>query len=255
MTSHEQQVLQQFDAQAGAYLHSAVHAAGPDLAHAVLTVAASVAPQATALDVGCGAGHLTFALAAVVAQVTAVDPSPGMLGTVAAAAAARGLPNVRTRQASAAALPFDDGEYAVTASRYSAHHWPDVPAALAEMRRVLRPDGHLLMVDILGGSTPLLDTHLQAAELLRDPSHVRDYTCSEWRALINTAGFEVLEARSWPVRLEFASWVQRMRTPAEDAAAIRRLQTGAPREVRDGLAIEADGSFTARVGLFWARVA
>src|SRR3546814_14472471 len=53
------------------------------------------------LDVGCGAGHLSFAVAPVVKEVTAVDPSPRMLATVAEAATGRALENIATARASA----------------------------------------------------------------------------------------------------------------------------------------------------------
>jgi ubiquinone/menaquinone biosynthesis C-methylase UbiE len=255
MTTHEQQVLQQFDPRAAAYLTSPVHAAGPDLELARQRVAEAIpGRRAVALDVGCGAGHLSFTLAPVVARMVASDPAPAMLATVQGAAQARGFTHLETCHAPAAALPFADATFCVVASRYSAHHWLDVPAALAEMRRVCKPGGWLLMIDLLGGATPLVDTHLQAFELLRDPSHVRDYAAPEWRRMIAAAGFELAEeSRSWPVRMQFSSWLQRMGTPAHLAVAIRALQESAPREVRAALQLEEDGSFTPEVGLFWAR--
>lgn len=255
MTTHEQQVLQQFDPRAAAYLASSVHAAGPDLALARELVAGAWPEAATAaLDAGCGAGHLAFNLAPLVARMVAADPAPAMLATVQAAAQARGLAHLETCRAPAAALPFAEGTFALVASRYSAHHWPDVPAALAELRRVSRPGGRLLMIDLLGGDTPLVDTHLQAFELLRDPSHVRDYSAREWRHMIADAGFVIEATRRWPLRMEFGSWVQRMGTPEDQVRAILALQASAPREVREVLQLEADGSFTPEVGLFWARM-
>ncbi len=94
---------------------------------------------------------------------------------------------------------------------------------------------------------------MQSIELLRDPSHVRNRKVTEWRSLLRTAGLVELERAEWPIRLEFASWVARMRTPADRAAVIRSLQEGAPREVRQALQVEADGSFAIQTGLFWLR--
>ncbi|HZF30191.1 MAG TPA: class I SAM-dependent methyltransferase [Gammaproteobacteria bacterium] len=253
MRTHDATVLEQFDSQARAYLTSAVHSAGTDLERAKRLVEAALPPRAAIVDVGCGAGHLAFALAPHVARVAAVDPSPAMRATVEAAARERGLANVATYAANAAALPFAVGTFCVAASRYSAHHWRDVPAALREMRRVLKPGGFLLMIDALGDESPLVDTHLQALELLRDPSHVRDLAAPEWRTALERAGFAIVEESVWPTRIEFAAWIERMRTPPESVAAIRRLESGAPREVSEALALEPDGSFTLRTGLFWAR--
>lgn len=68
------------------------------------------------------------------------------------------------------------------------------------------------------------------------------------------AGIELIEHAAWPTRMEFVSWVERMRTPPNKIAMIRSLQIQAPQEVRDALAIEDDGSFTLQTGLFWGRV-
>lgn len=252
MRTHDKTVIDQFDPQARAYLNSAVHAAGPDLVHA-RKLATSLASPAAMLDLGCGAGHLGFALAPLFGRVVSADPSPSMLRTVAETARQKQLPQIETCETLAGSLPFGDGEFALVSTRYSAHHWRDVPAALQEMRRVVQHDGHLLVIDLLGDESPLVDTHLQALELLRDPSHARDFSASEWRALLQRADFELLEEARWPLRMDFDAWVARMRTPAESVAAIRRLQAGAPSEVAEALAFEADGSFTPHMGLFWCR--
>ncbi|MEC5388005.1 class I SAM-dependent methyltransferase [Uliginosibacterium sp. H3] len=254
MSTHSQAIQDQFGPQAQAYLASAVHAAGADLQRAREIVSAAIPPKVQALDVGCGAGHLSFALAPALSEVIAFDPSAAMLDAVKAGAAERGLQNIATQQGSAEALPFADASFCVAATRYSTHHWLQLEAALQEMRRVVRPGGHVLVIDVEGDPEPLVDTHFQTMELLRDRSHIRNRTPAEWRALLQGADLELLAYEQWPLRLEFASWVARLRTPEQNVAMIRRLQTEAPREVQEGLRIEADGSFTAHTGLYWARV-
>jgi ubiquinone/menaquinone biosynthesis C-methylase UbiE len=255
MRTHHQAVQDQFDPRAEAYLTSPVHAAGPDLAAARERIARELPSGAQILDVGCGAGHLSFALAPAAATLIALDPAPGMLATVRQAAATRGLPQIETREGSAGALPFAAATFDLVCTRYSAHHWLDVPGALAEMRRVVKPNGFILVIDLLGEDQPLVDTHLQGIELLRDTSHVRDRSRAEWHALLKQAGFDRIEHSCWPTRLQFAPWIERMRTPEALVTAIRMVLTGAPEEVQRALAIEPDGSFTARTGLFWARAA
>jgi SAM-dependent methyltransferase len=158
-----------------------------------------------------------------------------------------------TAQGRAEQLPWPEAHFDLVCTRYSAHHWQDLRSASAEMRRVLRPDGWLLVIDLLGDEKPLVDTWLQSIELMRDPSHVRDRSGSEWSSLLAAAGFEVLELVTFVTRLHFGPWVERMRTPPELVTAIHALQERAPAEVRAALQIEADGSFTARTGLFIAR--
>ena len=227
MRSHDQAVVDQFDPLAQAYLASAVHARGPDLDYAAKLVRAELASRTSMLDVGCGAGHLSFVLAPAFERVVATDLSSSMLATVQQEAGQRQLPQIRVQPAGAAALPFADGQFDLVASRYSAHHWHDVPACLREMRRVVRPGGAMLMIDLMGDESPLVDTHLQAVELLRDPSHVRDYSPSQWRSMLEAAGFVVQQEMFWASRMEFSAWVARMRTPAESAGLIRRLLASA----------------------------
>lgn len=253
-TDHDKTVQAQFDAQAQAYLDSALHAAGPDLLRTNELIRQSIpAASGQLLDVGCGAGHLSFAVARVLAGVVAVDPSPNMLSTVSRAAAEKGLGNIQTVQASAHSMPFEGGRFCVVASRYSAHHWLDVPGALKEMRRVLKPGGYLLMIDIEGDENPLVDTHLQAIEVLRDRSHVRDYSPSEWKRLITEAGFSSIKHQNWVTRIAFEPWVTRMRTSRQRVEMIRTVQDEAPAEVARALAIEQDGSFAMKTGLWWAQ--
>lgn len=256
MTSapHDQVTQQQFDPRASAYLHSAVHAAGPDLDAARTLLAPHLAPKGRALDVGCGGGHLSFLLASLGAAVVATDPAAGMLAAVRAGAAERDLaPRLQTVEAAAEQLPFEDASFDVVATRYSAHHWRCLRPGLAEMRRVLRPGGRLLVIDVLGIADALVDTHFQTLELLRDRSHVRNRSAAQWQAVLAEQGFEVEQQADFPLRLAFSAWVERMQTPPAKVAMLRTLQLEAPDEVQRQLAIEADGSFTARTGLFLAR--
>lgn len=238
---HASHVVDQFGAQAAAYVSSAVHAGGADLDRIGTLIRALPAPRT--LDLGCGGGHVAFAAAAAGAAVTAYDLSAEMLAAVTAEAAQRGLDRIETRQGAAESLPFADASFDAVLTRFSAHHWRDVPVALAEARRVLKPDGLLVACDAVAPEDPLLDTHLQAIELLRDPSHVRDYRLSEWRAMLEAAGFAPGAVLASRPRMEFASWIARMRTPLTQVAAIRALQAGAAAEVTAHFGIEPDGSF------------
>jgi hypothetical protein len=84
---------------------------------------------------------------------------------------------------------------------------------------------------------------LQSVELLRDASHVRDYSAAEWTAALGRAGFALGGIRTWRLRMDFPTWTARMRTPEENIRAIRALQAGAATETRAFFEIEADGSF------------
>ncbi|MFG6206693.1 class I SAM-dependent methyltransferase [Pseudomonas retamae] len=242
---HTQVVQKQFGEQAAAYLSSAVHAQGSEFA----LLQAELAGQGAArvLDLGCGAGHVSFHVAPLVSEVVAYDLSQQMLDVVAAAAAERGMGNISTVNGAAERLPFADGEFDFVFSRYSAHHWSDLGVALREVRRVLKPGGVAAFVDVLSPGSPLFDTYLQSVEVLRDTGHVRDYSGAEWLRQVSEAGLHVRSTTRQRLRLEYNSWVERMRTPAVMRAAIVQLQQSMGNEVREYFEIEADGSFSTDV--------
>ncbi|MCB1446960.1 MAG: class I SAM-dependent methyltransferase [Rhizobiaceae bacterium] len=249
-SSHDTNVTGQFGPRARAYVESAVHAQGADLAR-IAEMAAATRPG-RAIDLGCGGGHVTYAMAPHAGRMVACDLSDDMLTAVADTARSRDMTNVETARASVEALPFADGGFDMLGCRFSAHHWQDVDAGLREARRVLKPGAPALFVDVVAPDAPLLDTHLQAVELLRDTSHVRDYAIAEWREKLARAGFTVATVTTWRLRMEFPVWIARMATPATLATAIRVLQDSAPEEVRQHFAIEPDGSFMLDMAMFEA---
>ena len=251
--AHEALVAAQFGPNARAYVESADHATGADLTRLAELVAAR--PGTRVLDLGCGGGHVTYAVAPHAAAVVAYDLSPSMLDAVAAEGATRGLTNVTTERGTAEALPFPDASFDFVFTRMSAHHWHDVAAGLAGMRRVLRPGGVAAVVDVVAPEgNPLHDTFLQAVEILRDPSHVRDYAPTEWLALLRAAGFAPSAPVMGRLRLDFAKWIARIGTPDVQVRAIRALQGQMPPDVIERFAVEPDGSFKLDMAMFEALV-
>lgn len=240
--THNAVVVKQYNPRAHAYLSSAVHASGADLDLMATLVGHQL--EAVALDSGSGAGHVAFRLAGAVGKVVAYDLSSSMLETVMAEAQKRGLNNIVPQQGAVEALPYDSASFDIVASRYSAHHWHAFEEGLRQMRRVMKPDGMAIFMDVVSPGQRLLDTWLQAVELLRDPSHVRNASLQEWQTALSSAGFEVGQVSKYRVRLEFAPWIERMKTPQAHVAAIRSLQQMASTAVTDYFEIEADGSFT-----------
>jgi SAM-dependent methyltransferase len=244
-------IQRQFTAAAGAYVASPVHKGGPDL-DALLALAGEVG-GARVLDVGTGAGATALAFAARGARVVALDLTPAMLEKVREQAAERGLEGIETHLGDAAELGFPDAHFDVVTCRVCAHHFGRARKAVAEMARVLRPGGQLLLIDSISPEDPAQDTFLNAVELLRDPSHVRNYRVSEWLAWLREEGLEGEHVRSFPTFLDFENWTARMNTPEHEKTQLRRLMDGAPAEVREAFAVAANHDWEIPLALFRAR--
>ena len=235
-------VAGQYGPRADDYVRSVTHSSGEDLDQLEVLLRGHAA--ARVLDLGCGGGHVSYRAAAHVASVVACDLAPEMLDAVARTASERGLANITTQQAAAESLPFEAACFDFVLCRFSAHHWQDMPAGLREARRVLRPSGRAVFIDTVAPADPVLDTHLQTVELLRDASHVRNYSLAEWIAALSGAGFAVSTLQCRRLPMEFGAWTRRTHTPEAREAAIRSVQDSAPERVSDHFAITPDGSFT-----------
>jgi len=240
----------QFGDVASNYLSSTVHATGVDLDR--LVELAQQRGPARALDLGCGAGHVSFALArAGVPQIVASDLSAQMLEVVEREATVRGY-TIKTARAPAEQLPFDDASFDLVATRFSAHHWSSVPTAVAEIARVLKVGGKLIVIDVLSPESALLDTTLQTLEVLRDMSHVRNYRLSEWLSMLGAQAWRDARSDTWKLSLEFASWVRRIGTPELRVQALHAMMEDLPSEAREYFAVAADRSF--KIDAVWIEV-
>src|SRR5215211_712534 len=188
-------VQKQFAPVAANYATSAVHVAGPDLT--AMLAAADARPDQRALDAGCGTGHTALAFAPHLAEVLALDLTEAMLAQGRKLARDRGITNVTFQRGDVEHMPFPDASFDLVTSRYSAHHYPHPLVALREFARVLKPGGTFLLVDVVSPEPPAQDTFLNAIELLRDPSHVRDHTIDQWLHMFDAAGLAGETLDTW----------------------------------------------------------
>jgi ubiquinone/menaquinone biosynthesis C-methylase UbiE len=112
---------------------------------------AEPAAEDRVVDLGAGTGLLTLALAPTVAEVVAVDISPGMLERLRARGEVDAVRNVVPMIADLRRLPLDDASATLVVSNYAFHHLDDAAKelALAEARRVLEPGGRLVVCDMM----------------------------------------------------------------------------------------------------------
>jgi SAM-dependent methyltransferase len=193
---------------AEAFRESPVHREGPDLD--LLVEWCEPGHDVKVLDVATGGGHVARRLREQGCTVVTVDPAPGMRADVVAPAED---------------LPFADGSFDVVTCRIAAHHFKEVRRAVAEMARVSE---RLLVIE----DNLFRGEHVEEAERLRDPTHVRCYSEDEWKEMVTAAGFEVEQVEYFPRRQSVDGWLARVETPPRIAERIRELLAD---EIEDGM--------------------
>ncbi|HEU5476789.1 MAG TPA: methyltransferase domain-containing protein [Gaiellaceae bacterium] len=156
------------------------------------------------LDVGTGAGALALALAPLVREVVGLDPVPELL----ALARERGLPNTEFVEGDGTALPFPDGDFDLSGTHRTLHHLPQPERVVAELARVTRPGGRVLVVDQLAPDDPAGAAALHEFETMRDPSHAHLLPDGELRQLFTANGLALLRARREEERRELSSYLE-----------------------------------------------
>lgn len=122
---------------------------------------AELEPGQSALDVCCGTGDLSMELAKRVApdgRVVGCDFSEPMLDLAREKAVAGGIASIRFEWADALDLPYDEGRFDAVTVGFGVRNLSDLDRGLAEMRRVLRPGGRLVILEITQPQRPPLST-------------------------------------------------------------------------------------------------
>ncbi|NPV07849.1 MAG: class I SAM-dependent methyltransferase [Anaerolineae bacterium] len=219
--THRRSARDVFGNRASYYTTSPVHVDPANLAD--LVGLAHPKPHWYVLDVATGTGHTAFAFAPLVKLVVGLDLTPEMLAEAMELRRRKGLTNVQFCQGDAHALPCSSGSLDLITCRRAAHHFADLPLALSEAHRALRPGGLLLVHDRSVPEDDFVDATMNRLDRLHDPSHVREYRPSEWAASLEGAGFS-LEHLSLSSQHRPVSSLTDNAGPAEVAEILSLLQ-------------------------------
>jgi SAM-dependent methyltransferase len=197
-----------WSSRATAYRDSPTHASDADLD--IVVEMCNPHAGVKALDVATGGGHVARRLREQGAEVVTADPAPGMQADVVCAAED---------------LPFADGSFDVVVTRIAPHHFSDIGAAVGELARV---SSRVVVIE----DTQYTSEEVEAAEKLRDPTHVRNYSEEEWRELLESAGLEIERVETFAKTHDLEAWLARTECTGEDAVRVRELL--APQTSEDG---------------------
>jgi SAM-dependent methyltransferase len=184
--------------------------------------------RASWLEVACGPAAISRALAPRVGRVHGVDLTPAMVEKASAEAAAEGLANAEFSVGDATALAFEDGSFDGAVTRFSFHHVPAPWRAMAEMARVVRPGGWVIVSDFIADPDRDAYAAVEEIERLRDPSHWSCLTAEQLREVGTPFGLELESEQLIPFDLDYADWLRRGSGGLAAADLIERLLARLP---------------------------
>ena len=160
----------------------------------------------TVLDVACGPGIVSCEFAKVVSKVTGIDITPAMIEQAKTLQKDKKMENIEWRIGDVTNLPFDDNSFSIVLTRYSFHHFLEPKKVLQEMKRVCKPRGKILVIDV----TPYKDKvdAYNNVEKLRDSSHVRALTFVELEGMMKEIGLVNIKAANQDLEMELEKLLQ-----------------------------------------------
>jgi ubiquinone/menaquinone biosynthesis C-methylase UbiE len=235
LMQHDAEILDQFTRQAEPFLrrHENNH---EDLLRKMVECA-DVRPEDSVLDVACGPGIVSCFFARFASHVTGLDIVPAMLEQAKRLQTHRGLENLIWGSGESTALPFADNSFDRTVTRFSFHHYMEPQLAIAEMTRVCKPGGIVVIADV--APRPDIQEHFNHWEVLRDPSHTRALTESEMKALGENAGLHLMRQANFQMQMNLEDLLGSCFPKPGNADKIRALFEEDIRKKTDVLGVSA----------------
>lgn len=223
-----------FSKHAKAFTKSESHARGGDLS--ILMALLKPRGDEVALDVAAGTGFTSMELAKHVKRVVALDITPEMLLEAETLARERGFTNILFEHGDALNIPHPDGAFDLVTTRRAAHHFPNIQKFLYESHRVLKEEGRLGIVDM----SPPEGTQefVNMIERIRDPTHNRALTPTEWEAAVTQAGFEVTHKEILSEEVTLEKWLYPVDPGTPEAEAVRDAWRKASQKICEQLRIK-----------------
>jgi ubiquinone/menaquinone biosynthesis C-methylase UbiE len=185
-----------------------------------LRAVAALSDSDRVLDLGCGPGIVSESLAHDAGLVTGLDLTPEMLRRASRRCSDAGHANCTFVLGNSKRLPLSDESYDAVVTRSAIHHFDDPAAVLAEVARILKPSGRLIVSDAISSENTDESALHNALETLRDPSHVRMLPRSVLLRELTSAGFAIESEARTVAQREYGEWL----AITNDASRIGPLQ-------------------------------
>lgn len=236
---HQAVVIEQFSEQAIPFARLPAHLDAIDR----LLALARIAEQDRVLDVACGPGLVATACAAKAQWVEGLDITPAMLAEAKQQQQTLGLDNLSWTLGDAQAMPYEDAGFDCVLTRYSFHHLQQPETVFAQMCRVCKPGGRVLVADVCVDAAR--QARYNTLEQLRDASHTSALSREQFEALFLQQGLQHCRREDYRVTMPLQQLLAASSTPDSHQ---QRLQQALTEDVgRDESALAPEF----REGVLW----
>ena len=214
---HNKTIIAQFSQQAVPFAKLPGHLQSLSM----LIEMSNVSRSDVVLDVACGPGLVACEFAPHAKHVTGIDITPRMIEQSKERQKDKGLTNLTWIIGDILPLPFPDSQFSIVLTRYSFHHFLNPLAVLTEMIRVCKPDGRIMVIDVVHPSEKV-DAYDQL-EKLRDPSHVHTLSFSEMASIFANSGLANVKTAQYKVEGELEQQLKASFPNPGDEEKIREM--------------------------------
>src|SRR5208283_4134862 len=120
-------------------------------------------------------------------------------------------------------MAFPENSFDIAVCRFAFHHFPRPANVLAEMRRVVRSGGKLVIADMVAAEDPVKAAYHNQMERLCDPSHARAIPAAEFERMFAEQGFDLTYKKTVKTSYSIEEWIAHGAPPPAQAARIRDL--------------------------------
>lgn len=220
-SNHKNTVRDEFTKQATAY------AANPSISDperiARLVRTTDPPSEARVLDIATGPGYVAFGFADRCQEVVGVDLTEAPLEIAEQTRQEHGVDNTHFQKADAENLPFEESSFDVVVCRFAFHHLEHPSRVLQQMTHVCRPNGTVVVEDLVVSEHSHRGKYQNEFEQHRDPSHVRAYSLSKLLGIFTEIGLEVEHVHTNVHILEVEDWLHNAQASESRATKARTL--------------------------------
>jgi ubiquinone/menaquinone biosynthesis C-methylase UbiE len=230
---HLEAVQRQFRRQAEAYSAMPV-VTDPEFLSYIVSIS-GVSKSDSVIDVASGPGFVAMAFAPHCGRVIGIDATDRFVARATEEAARRRLENVSFMLGDAERMAFPDDAFDVAVCRFAFHHFPRPAAVLAEMRRVVRPGGTIVLVDMVAAEDPVKANYHNELERLCDPSHARALPASEFEQMFASLSMDLTYKQTVKSTYSLEEWITHGAPPPDRAARILEMMEASANTDKSGL--------------------